>query len=157
MWYYEGEVETALVKAQSLTSGLGFAFGSSYIKAGVIIALVFSLVLVLALTRRHFLDWSIKGASFGILVGFSLALILEGFLLLGGRTAFTELLGWNDAPKPIRYVLDLGEDRMAEVLGKSTLVPVSSAEGEDINKILDEIQSLTPTDAKRLRLRICEP
>lgn len=150
-------METALVKAQSLTSGLAFNFGSSYLKAGIIIALVFSLVVVLALTRRHFLDWSIKGASFGILIGFSLALILEGFLLLGGRTAFTELLGWKDPPKPVRYVLDLGRDRMAEVLGKSVLVPTSSAEGDDINKIVDEIQSLTPGDAKRLRLRICEP
>ena len=62
-----------------------------------------------------------------IFIGFILALILEGFLLLGGRTALTELLGWENAPKPISTALDEGRQRMIKVLGVTDEIPQSSA------------------------------
>lgn len=88
-------------------------------QAGLIIILLFFLVLTMAQVRRHFMEWSFKGAWFGIFLGFILALILEGLLLVGGRTIVTEVLGWRDAPKPVKTALDAGNDKLREVLGTS--------------------------------------
>ena len=85
----------------------GTSFSPSLLQAGVVVFLVFLLVIFLAQFRRHLLDWSLKGAVFGIFLGFLLALIFEGFLIIGGRTALTEILGWKDAPKPIANILDV--------------------------------------------------
>ena len=74
----------------------------SYFYAAAIVFLLFLLVLTLAQVRRHFLNWSLKGGIFGIALGFFLALILEGFLIIGGKTVVTEILGWKNAPKPIK-------------------------------------------------------
>src|SRR3989344_3611937 len=95
----------------------GISFSPSLLQAGAIVALVFLLLLSVAQLRRHFIDWSVKGALFGIFIGFFLALILEGFLIIGGRTALTELLGWKSPPKPIANVLDAGRAKLVDVLG----------------------------------------
>lgn len=84
--------------------------------AVAVIVLVFLLILTLAQVRRHFVNWSLRGGVFGIFFGFLLALILEGFLLIGGRTVITELLGWRNAPKPISIALDAGRGKLIQVL-----------------------------------------
>src|SRR5512146_2596014 len=77
------------------------SFPVTYLEAGAIVFLIFILIVLMAQFRRHYVDWSLKGGVFGIFFGFLLALILEGFLLIGGRTAITEVLGWKNAPAPI--------------------------------------------------------
>lgn len=127
-------------------------------QAGIIILLLFLLVLVLAQFRRHFLNWSFKGALFGVFWGFVLALILEGFLALSGRTALTEILGWKTAPKPIANILDLGREKLVQVLGSQTEVPNSYAQNVATGgDLIREFQNLNPTEAKRVRQIICAP
>ncbi|MBI3397382.1 hypothetical protein HY045_02810, partial [Candidatus Woesebacteria bacterium] len=109
-----------LTKAINLNFG-NFEFSPAYWEAGLIIFLVFLLVLSMAQFRRHLLDWSLKGAGFGIAFGFMLALVLEGFLLLSGKTALIEVLGWKNAPKPIVTVLDMGKAQLIKVLGASDI------------------------------------
>jgi hypothetical protein len=50
-----------------------------YWQAIIVVVLLFVLVAFLAKYRRHKIDWSFKGMTFGIFFGFLLALILEGF------------------------------------------------------------------------------
>jgi hypothetical protein len=148
---------------QILTKSFNFTLGntlfsSSYFLAGLIVFLLFILVLTLAQVRRHFIDWSFKGGIFGIFWGFLLALILEGFLLISGRTAVTEVLGWKNAPKPILTALDLGRAKLVNVLGMSTEIPATSAKtnttSEEVVKIF---QTLNPSEAKKARFSICQP
>ncbi|MFH1971695.1 MAG: hypothetical protein ABIJ05_04920, partial [Patescibacteria group bacterium] len=85
----------AQILSQRLNFNIGnFSISPSYIQAGAIVLLLFILVLSLANLRRHFLNWSVRGSVFGIFMGFILALILEGFLIIGGRTVLTEIVGW---------------------------------------------------------------
>ena len=63
------------------------------------------------------MNWSFKGSIFGLFLGFLLALILEGFLLLGGKTALTSLLGWKNPPKAVSGVLENGREKLINVLG----------------------------------------
>jgi hypothetical protein len=126
-----------------------FVFAPTYWEAGAIVFLVFLLILTLAQVRRHFLDWSVKGSIFGIFLGFMLAVILEGFLLISGNTVLTGLLGWRSAPKPISNVLDAGRSKLVQVLGTST----EAAPKE----IVDLFQKLSPSESQKVRRLICEP
>ncbi len=95
-------------------------FQKPSILAVATIVLIFLLILTLAQIRRHYVNWSFKGAALGIFFGFILALILEGFLLIHGRTAITQIFGWKNAPKPINIVLDMGKEKLIQVLGVCT-------------------------------------
>ena len=130
----------------------------SYIQAGVIIVLLFFLVLSLANLRRHFLRWSVKGSIFGVFWGFILALILEGFLIIGGRTVLTEIVGWKNAPKPLVNVLDAGKEKLVEVLGITDSIPSSYAE-DPINyeDVLDDFRKLDVNETQKVKSIICKP
>lgn len=128
-----------------------------YIQAAAIVILIFVLILTLAQVRRHFFDWSAKGALFGIFFGFLLALILEGFLLVGGRTAITEILGWKNAPKPIANALDVGKAKLVDVLGMETQIPSTSAKTDITAKeVINIFQSLNPSEAQKAKKIICQ-
>lgn len=120
--------------------------------------LVFLLVLTLASMRRHFMKWSFKGALFGIFFGFLLTLILEGFLIISGKTAITEVIGWKNAPKPILNVLEAGRTKLVNVLGVSDTIPSSNANSLPTkNEVIQGFQSLNPNDATYVRKMICAP
>lgn len=130
----------------------------SYLQAGAIIFLIFFLVLSLAQLRRHYVDMSFKGAVFGIFFGFLLALFLEGFLIIGGRTAITEVLGWKNAPKPLSVALDAGREKLIKVLGITDKIPLSNAqEVTSVDNAVSVLQSLNPADVKKVKALFCQP
>lgn len=134
------------------------SFPISYLQAAAIVFLIFILILLMAQFRRHFFDWSIKGAVFGIFFGFLLALILEGFLIIGGRTAITGVLGWKNAPAPISLALDAGRNKLIQVLGIKDAVPSSLAkENATVTGAVNLLQSLNPSDIKKVKTIFCQP
>lgn len=143
---------------QRLTSFLGNVdLSSSHVKAGAILVLIFILVLSLAQLRHHFIDWSLKGALFGLFFGFLLALILEGFLIIGGKTALTGVLGWKNAPQPVTAALDLGREKLIQVLGIKDEIPVSIAKTALTAKdVINFFQSLNPTEVAEVKKIICQ-
>jgi len=148
---------------QSLSQSFNFNVGklslsTSYLQAGAIVVLLFLLVLSLASFRRHLIGWSMKGALFGLFFGFLLALIFEGFLIIGGKTAITELIGWENAPKPISNILDSGRSKLVQVLGITQEIPASVAkEDGTVENAIEVFQSLDPQESAKVRKMICEP
>jgi len=151
--------------AQFLSNNLHLNFGKisfspSYLQAGVVILLIFVLTLALAYLRRHFVNWSFKGALFGLFFGFLLALILEGFLIIGGKTAITQVLGWKDAPKPVTSLVEAGRSELIKVLGEQTQITIPDAVAK-LNPTFDDAivfyQSLNPSEVQKLKNFICEP
>ncbi len=135
-----------------------FSVAPTYIQAGAIIVLLFLLVMSLAQFRHHFVKWSLKGGLTGLFVGFVLALFLEGFLLIAGKTAVTELLGWKNAPKPIKTALDLGHEKLINVLGITDQIPQSYASvNPNIDDAINTIQNLDPSEIKKIKAIICTP
>lgn len=146
-----------LFKTFTLTLGK-FSLPISYIQAALVILLIFVIVLSMAQFRRHSIEWSFKGGLAGLFFGFLLALILEGFLFIGGKTALTEIFGWKNAPKPISVALDLGRSRLVEVLGIQTSIPTSLAkENTTVQTAVETIQSLNPADMKKVKSLLCQP
>lgn len=127
-------------------------------QVAAIVFLLFVLVLMMAKFRRHYVDWSLKGAIFGVFFGFLLALLLEGFLIIGGRTAITELLGWKNAPAPFATALDAGRKELIKVLGMQSQIPSSFAsENTSVEEAVDALQSMSPSDLKKVKTIICQP
>lgn len=121
-----------------------------YVQAIAIIFLIFLLIITMAQIRHHYLDWSFKGAVFGIFFGFVLAFIVEGFFLIYGKTALIALFGWENAPKPISSLLDVGKNKFSNVLGVQDSDP-----GDIDNDPLKFFQKLDPVQSKRVKSVIC--
>lgn len=131
-------------------------FSPNYLEAGAIVFLLFLLTLSMARLRRMYVKWSFKGATGMVAMGFLLAIILEGFLIIGGRTIFTELLGWNDPPKPISTALDTGKERLVDVLGDQSQVPMSQATGSMSSELfIRGYEELSKDEAESVREYIC--
>jgi hypothetical protein len=149
--------------AQFLFNTFDINLGSVYIpipywQAAALVVLIFLLILVMAQYRRHTVDWSMKGAVLGVFLGFLLALFLEGFLIIGGRTALTGVLGWKNPPLPIARVLEAGRSELIQVLGIQTEIPASYAmETGTVQDALEVIQSLNPQDLKSVKGILCAP
>jgi hypothetical protein len=143
----------------SFTLNLGkFSLPVTYIQAIAVLALIFFLVLILAQFRRHYVNWSFKGALFGIVIGFLLALALEGFLLVGGKTVLISVLGWKNPPAPISNALDAGRSKLLQVLGTETQVSPTLIQDEvTVTNAIELFQSLNPTDIKKVKSIICQP
>jgi len=128
-------------------------------QVAAIVFLLFLLVLSMAQFRRHYVDWGLKGAAFGIFFGFLLALTIEGFLIVGGKTALTEFLGWKNAPLPLQMALDSGKKQLIKVLGIDTVaIPASLAnETLSVQDAVGALQSMNPADLKKVKNLICQP
>ncbi|OGM74116.1 hypothetical protein A2191_02575 [Candidatus Woesebacteria bacterium RIFOXYA1_FULL_38_9] len=135
----------------------GLVMDLSYLQAGAMIFLIFLLILTLGQFRRHVVDWQMGGIIPGIALGFALTVILEGTLLVSGRTLLTETLGWKNAPKPVSRVLDLGRDKLVEVLGVESEIPLSQAQSFSVDEVSQIYQSMSSVDAVALRMLICKP
>ena len=136
---------------------LGFA--PTYWQAIAIVFLLFLLLWTLARLRRMLVGWSLGKSAYSMLFwGFLLTLILEGFLLIGGRTLLTEILGWKSAPKPILNALDVGRDKLVNVLGITDEIEATVAkENPTAADAVKLYQSLPPEEAEKFQTMICEP
>ena len=137
----------------------GIYFEPTYWMAGTIVLLIFLLIFTIARIRYLYVHWNLGKPSMSMLFwGFFLAFIVEGFLVISGRTLFTEILGWENAPKPISTIIDIGRKKLSDVLGAEDEVSsnpdtkIASPEG-----ILSSYEDLSSEDASKVRAAICEP
>lgn len=136
----------------------GVSFSPSVYEAIAIVFLLFVLVFSLARLRHMYIKWSFSGWSGYFFMGFLFALVLEGFLIIGGRTFLTGVLGWKSAPKPVLSVLDAGRSKLVNVLGVVDEVPESTAKVKvSLESVVSDFQNLTPGEAREARSLICEP
>jgi len=68
------------------------------------------------------MSWSLSGFWIGLILGFILAIILEGILITGGKTILTSIVGWKNAPAPVAGALEAGRGKLMDVLGSSSAV-----------------------------------
>lgn len=132
----------------------------TYWQAITIVFLIFLLLFTLARVRYLYVHWSMGQSAIAFLFwGFLLAMIFEAFMIVGGRTLFTELVGIENLPKPISTVLDLGRARLAKALG-DTVSPVPgsyASEKPTVDKVLSDYSDLSPEEASQAQDLICKP
>lgn len=137
----------------------GLYIEATYWQAAAIIILVFLLVFTLARLRYLYIHWSLGKSSIAMIFwGFLLALILEGFLLIGGRTMLTEVLGWRNAPKPLSTLLDSSRSKLINVLGVNSTVTESEASANPtFDSVMLDYQSLSLEEMTKVKSVVCEP
>ena len=148
---------------------LNKSFGTYYVKglyieptywqAAAIVFLLFLLVLTLARLRHLYVHWALGKAYVSALFwGFLLAVILEGFLMLGGRTLFTEIIGWKAAPKPISTILEIGRAKLVDVLGAQDEISSSGKnEKPSYQQFVTSFEELDESDKVSVKSFICKP
>ena len=130
----------------------------TYWQAAAIVFLLFLLVLTLARMRYLYLHWSLGKTSIAMVFwGFLLALIVEGFMLIGGKTLLTELIGWKNPPKPISTALDSGRAKLVNVLGEDDEVDFSTLAAPTYSSVVENFQLLSFSEKEKARSFICEP
>lgn len=135
----------------------GLYFSPNLLQAILVVFLIFLLIITFASLRHRYLGWHIKGILPGLGFGFALALILEGFLLIGGKTVLTEVIGWKSAPKPISTALDSGRSKLVDVLGVTAPIPESNAcTLQNASSIHDAIDQLPQKEKDILKASICK-
>ena len=123
------------IKSIDLPGGMTIA--PTYLHAGAIVFLIFLLILTLGQVRHRMINWELKGIIPGIMVGFVLAFILEGFLLISGKTLLAEVFGWKSPPKPLANFIDVGREQLVSVLGVQ--IEVDESKGmEYVNSVVCE-------------------
>ncbi len=132
---------------------------ATYWQAGLIIILLFLLVFTLARLRHLYVHWSMGKNAFAMLFwGVVLTIIMEGFLMLTGRTLFTEILGLKNVPKPFSTVLNIGRERLVNVLGEKSTVPDTYAGGVlNSDQMYSLYKKMISSESQKLQNIICQP
>lgn len=151
----QSKIPTQALDTVSVEGPRGLTFQPNYIQAIAIVALLFLLILMMGQFRKRLLDWHMNGFMPGIIVGVVVTLFLEGFLIIGGRTALTEVFGWENPPSFIAGALDGGKTKLAGTLGATDEVPESHAMEISIDDALQNYNLLTPADASSFRSLVC--
>jgi len=129
----------------------GLEIEPTYWQAGIMVLLIFLLLFTLARMRYLYTHWSLGKSSLSMAFwGFLLAIALEGLLILSGRTLFTEVLGWENAPKPISTVLVISRNKLVDVLGISKESP--TREG-----VVVDYEGLSEEEMIQVQNYICNP
>ena len=137
----------------------GLYMEPTYWQAAAIVVLLFLLVFTLARLRWLYVHWNLGKSSVSMIFwGFLLALLLEGLFIIGGRTMFSEILGWKDAPKPISTVLDITRNKIVGVMGVTDSIPESNAEEvSNYQSVVSDFENLSIEDKEVVRDFVCKP
>jgi len=128
-----------------------------YWQAITIVVLLFLIIWTVARWRHLYVKWNLQGFLPSVVIGFALTLFVEGFFLIEGKTMFTEVLGWESAPKPISTILDIGRGKLIAVLGAQdqSIVPISS-ESVSSASVLDDYSTLEKDQKDEVKVLICK-
>ena len=131
----------------------GWYIEPTYWQAATIVFLIFLMLLTIARVRYLYVHWHMGRQNISMLFwGFLMALIFEGLLVISGRTMFSELIGWKNAPKPISTVLDITRNKLVNVLGINDEIPTSSAsEKPTYQRVISSYEELTDDEAEMVK------
>ncbi|MBI4058882.1 hypothetical protein HY404_01425 [Candidatus Microgenomates bacterium] len=146
----------AVSSINQLTSFLDPFIAPQLKQAVLIIGGIFLVALLLGVTRHHMLEWSIKGAGFGILLGVVLTLVVEGFLLVGGRTAVAEVLRNKNTPVAIRSFIQDNMMQLAQAIGSPPQV-LNAATSATSGEVVENFNNLSVKEQSKARTQICAP
>ncbi|KKQ25209.1 MAG: hypothetical protein US62_C0004G0009 [Candidatus Woesebacteria bacterium GW2011_GWA1_37_8] len=128
----------------------GISVEPRYWMAGAIVVLVFLLLLSLARLRYEYVHWSVSKPSLAMIFwGFIIAILFEGLLMVFGKTMFTEILGWKNAPKPISTIIDIGRNKFVTVMG-------ASDEKASYKSVVTDYESLSDKEGEKVKDYICK-
>lgn len=137
----------------------GLYIEPTYWQVAAIVFLLFLMLLTLARMRYLYVHWHMGRQNISMLFwGFLLALLFEGLLIISGRTMFSEVVGWKNAPKPISTILDITRNKLVAVLGITSEIPESTAsEKPTIESVIKDYENLSAPEKDGIKSFVCQP
>lgn len=136
----------------------GLEIEPTYWQAAVIIFLLFLLVFTLARIRYLYVHWSLGSSAWAMLLwGFLLALVLEGLILVSGKTILMSVFGWRNPPQPVDILLSTGREKFIQVLGVEDEAKKNQNLKTNYQTVVLDFRSLPEEERKKAKVFICEP
>lgn len=146
-------IDKLLIQLGIATSGV-----PSGVQQGILIIIgIFFFTLLLGATRHHMLHWSLKGAGFGLVLGIIVTLVLEGVLLVGGKTAIAQAIKNNNTPPDVRIFLQKNLSELAQLIESSPTTLGASSDGALSGQIAEAYKDLNSKEQKQVRDAVCTP
>lgn len=133
-----------------------FNIRPEYWQAITIVVLLFLIVWTIARWRHLYVKWNLQGFLPSVAIGFALTLFVEGFFLIAGKTMFTEVLGWESAPKPISTIIDIGRGKLISVLGAQDMSTQSHVSEISPETVLDDYSKLEKDQKDEVKVLLCQ-
>lgn len=73
----------------------------------------FLFLLLLGWARHHMLEWTFKGANFGVFFGIVLTLAIEALIIIGGKTTLAEVVKSDKVPPVVRQTISQNLQELA--------------------------------------------
>lgn len=118
---------------------------------------VFLLILLLGFARHHMLEWSLKGAWFGIFFGMLIATVLLAGLFVGGRVLIVQVLQLQSIPPEVRFSVQKYLVEFSQALDVDTQTLGISAHNPTRQTIVYDYKQLSSTEQQDVRRVLCAP
>ena len=130
---------------------------SPYLKIILVVVLSFVLLLVLAHTRKIFIEHALRGGVFGFILGMVLILMVDLIIIVGlsDKTKLQKITSGTAGPEIVKEVALSGLVNLSKVLGAQTILPARrSLTAKDI---INDFLSLSDSEAEKVRDLLCPP
>jgi len=130
---------------------------SPYLKIILVVVLSFVLLLVLARTRKVFIEHALHGGVFGFILGMVLMLMIDLVIIAGlaDKTKLQKITSGEAGPEIVKEVALSGLVNLSKVLGAQTILPARrSLTAKDI---ISDFLSLSDSEAEKVRDLLCPP
>ena len=130
---------------------------SPYLKIILVVVLSFVLLLVLARTRKVFIEHAVRGGVFGFVLGMVFILMVDLIIIVGlsDKTKLQKITSGEAGPEIVKEVALSGLVNLSKVLGAQTILPTRrSLTAKDI---ISDFISLSDSEAEKVRDLLCPP
>lgn len=130
---------------------------SPYLKIILVVVLSFVLLLVLARTRKVFIEHAIHGGVFGFILGIILMLMIDLVIIAGlsDKTKLQKITSGEAGPEIVKEVALSGLSNLTKVLGAQTILP--TRRNLTAKDIISDFLSLSDSEAEKVRDLLCPP
>jgi hypothetical protein len=128
-----------------------------YLKIILIVALCFLLVLVMARTRRIFIEHALHGGVFGIVIGIILMLIVDLIVIAGlsDKSKLQKITSGEAGPEVMKEIAFSGMTNLSRVLGSQTII--SARKVTTAQELINDFLGLPDEEAAKVRDLLCPP
>lgn len=128
-----------------------------YLQIIIAVLLAFIIVLVLARTRKLFVQSSFRGAWFGLAIGIFLMILVDLIIIVGlsDKSKLERLASGEAGPEIVKEIAFSGMTNLSQILGSQ--VVISRQRSLTAKELINDFLSMPESEAEKVRDLLCPP